>query len=95
MEKRGVPAVMITTDTFLQFGRRMAATQGCPYLVIASTPNPIRQLDSQALRLRAEAMLPTILEGLTLPPVEIVRRIKDVATQQIRPHGVVRSSIPV
>ncbi len=86
---------MIATDTFARFGRRMAATQGCPYLVIAETPNPIRQLDADALRVRAEAMLPTVVDGLTLPPDEIERRMQDFARGQIRPEGVVRSSTAV
>ena len=95
MEKRGIPTVMITTDMFTKFGRRMASTQGCPYAVIAETPNPIRQLDLAALKARVEAMLPTIVDGLTLPVGEIVRRIKGVAAEQIRPKGVVRSSVPI
>jgi hypothetical protein len=95
MEQRGIPTVMVATDTFTKFARRMAATQGSPYIVIAETPNPIRQLDADALRARVEAMLSTIIDGFTLPPAEIERRIKDVARQQIHPHGVVRSSVPV
>ncbi|MBI4188964.1 MAG: hypothetical protein HY525_00315 [Betaproteobacteria bacterium] len=86
---------MIATDMFAQFGRRMASTQGCPYAVIAETPNPIRQLDPEAWKARVEAMFPTILDGLTLPVAEIVRRIKVVASEQIRPKGVVRSSVPI
>ena len=86
---------MIATDMFTRFGRRMAATQGCPYIVIAETPNPIRQLEENAMRERAEAMLRTIVEGLTLPVVEIERRMKDVAREQIRPEGVVRSATAV
>ena len=86
---------MITTDMFTYFGRRMAATQDCPYIVIAETPNPIRQLDGKGFRERAEAMLPVIVDGLTLPREEIVRRIKDLASEQIRPKGVVRSQVPV
>lgn len=73
----------------------MASTQGCPYLIIAETPNPIRQLEPEALRVRAEAMIDTVIEGLTLPPAEIERRLKDVAAQQIHPAGVVRSAVPV
>ena len=95
MEERGIPTVMVATDMFTQFARRMAATQGYPYIVIAETPNPIRQLDPAAMRARVEAMLPTVVDGLTLPPEEIVRRIQDVAHQQIRPRGIVRSSKPV
>lgn len=86
---------MIVTDTFAQFGRRMAATQGCPYVTIAQTPNPIRQLEPEALRVRAEAMIATVIEGLTLSPAQIERKLKDRATQEIRPAGVVRSSVPV
>ncbi|OFZ89860.1 MAG: hypothetical protein A3I62_03730 [Betaproteobacteria bacterium RIFCSPLOWO2_02_FULL_62_79] len=86
---------MIATDTFTKFARRMASTQGCPYLIIAETPNPIRQLEPEALRARAEAMIDTVIEGLTLPPAEIERRLKDVAAQQIHPEGVVRSAVPV
>lgn len=86
---------MIVTDTFAQFGRRMAATQGCPYVTIAQTPNPIRQLEPEALRIRAEAMIATVIEGLTLSPAQIEQKLKDRATQEIRPAGVVRSSVPV
>jgi len=90
-----VPTVMITTDMFTQFGRRMASTQGCPYVVIAETPNPIRQLDPDALRARAEAMLPTIVNGLTRNPADIVASVRELAREQIRPAGVVRSSVPI
>jgi hypothetical protein len=86
---------MIVTDTFAQFGRRMASGVDCPYVVIAETPNPIRQLEPEALRLRATAMLPTIIDGLTTPPEEIERRMADKVQAQIRPRGVVRSSVPV
>jgi len=86
---------MVATDTFTRFARRMASTQGCPCIVIAETPNPIRQLDPDALRARAEAMIATVIDGLTLPPAEIERRLKDVAGQQIHPQGIVRSAVPV
>ncbi len=86
---------MIATDMFTKFARRMASTQGCPYVIIAETPNPIRQLDGEALRPRAEAMMKTIIEGLTQSPAEIERRLKSVVKQQIRPEGVVRSATPV
>lgn len=86
---------MIVTDTFAQFGRRMAATQGCPYVIIAQTPNPIRQLEPEALRSRAEAMIEAIIEGLTLAPAEIEQRLKERAREEIRPAGIVRSSVPV
>jgi hypothetical protein len=83
---------MVTTDTFSQFARRMAATQGCPYAVIAETPNPVRGLDPAALHARAEAMLPAIVDGFTLPPAEIERRTMAAIALHKRP---VRASIPV
>ena len=86
---------MIATDTFTRFARRMASTQGCPYVIIAETPNPIRQLEEAVIRERAEAMIGTVIDGLTMPPSEIERRLKDVARQEIHPPGVVRSATPV
>jgi hypothetical protein len=86
---------MITTNTFTNFARRLAATKGCPYVVIAETPNPIRQLEQAPLRQRAEAMLDTIIFGLTQSPTAIQRRIEKVAAAQIHPRGVVRAAMPV
>ena len=86
---------MIVTDTFSRFGRRMSSTQGCPYVTIAETPNPIRQLDPAALRVRAEAMISTVVDGLTLPASELERRLRGVAEAQIQPEGVVRAATPV
>jgi hypothetical protein len=86
---------MIVTDTFAQFGRRISASEGCPYVMIAETPNPIRQLDADAIRARVEAMLPSIVDGLTLPVGEIERRMQEGLVGQIRPAGVVRASKPV
>lgn len=86
---------MVVTDTFSKFARRMSSTQGWPYVIIAETGNPIRQLEPDVLRVRAEAMLATIIEGLTLPPGEIEFRLKTVARREIHPEGVVRSALPV
>jgi hypothetical protein len=86
---------MVVTDTFAKFARRMASTHGWPYVIIAETENPIRQLEPEALRARAEAMLGTVIEGLTLPPAEIEARLKQVARAEIHPEGVVRSATPV
>ena len=86
---------MITTDAFNVFGRRIASTVGCPYVVVAVTPNPIRQLEPEAIHARVSAMLPHIVDGLTLPPAQIVLRTKDQVRREIRPAGIVRSSTPV
>jgi hypothetical protein len=86
---------MITTNTFTNFARRLAATKGCPFVVIAETPNPIRQLEEGPLRQRAEAMLDTIIFGLTQSPAASQRRLAKVAPAQIHPQGVVRAAVPV
>ena len=86
---------MIATDNFSQFSRRMAATQGFPHVVIAETPNPLRQLDADALRVRAEAMIEAIVEGLTLPAAEIERRSKQSVIKQSGASRLVRSSVAV
>jgi len=86
---------MVVTDTFAKFARRMAATQGWPYVIIAETENPIRQLEPEALRTRAQAMIDVVIEGLTLPPAEIESRLKNVARAEIHPEGVVRSAVPI
>lgn len=85
---------MIVTDMFSKFARRMSSTQGFPYVVIAETPNPIRQLDAAALRPRAEAMFQTVVDGLTLPPAELQARMQHLIAQ-IHPKGVARSTVPV
>ena len=92
MERHGIPTVIVATDTFVQFVRRMATTQGCPYVAIAHTPNPVRGLDPEALRVRVEAMMPAIVDGLTLPPAELERRTKASMKGQVQP---VRASLPV
>ena len=61
---------------FSKFARRMSSTQGFPYVVIAETPNPIRQLEPEVLRQRAEAMLQTIIDysheqGLTAKKMKV------------------------
>jgi hypothetical protein len=85
---------MVVTDMFAKFARRMASTQGFPYAIIAETPNPIRQLEPEALRPRAEAMLQTIVDGLTLPGAELHARMQHVI-EEIQPKGIARSAVPI
>ena len=49
----------------------------------------------QPLRQRAEAMLDTIIFGLTQSPAVIQRSLEGIATAQIHPQGVVRAAVPV
>jgi hypothetical protein len=92
MERHGVPTVVVATDTFVQFVRRMAGTQGCPFVAIAETPNPVRGLDPESLQARVVAMMPAVVDGLTLPPAEIERRVRE--SEKARPQPV-RASVPV
>ena len=85
---------MVVTDMFSKFARRMSSTQGFPYVVIAETPNPIRQLEPEALRPRAQAMIQNVIDGLTLPPAELQARMQD-AIRQIHPQGIARSPVPI
>ena len=86
---------MIATDTFTNFGRRQASLKRQPCVVIAETPNPIRQLDQGNLRQRAEAMLDTIVWGLTAPAQVIQQRNQEIASRTVRPAGITRASHPV
>jgi hypothetical protein len=56
---------MVATDTFVEFARRMAATQGCRNIMIAETPNPLRALSPDAVKARAQSMMKAIVESLT------------------------------
>ncbi len=86
---------MIATDTFTNFGRRQASLKKQPHVVIAETPNPIRQLDEGDLRQRAEAMLDTIVWGLTAPAEVIQKHNQEIAAKTVRPKGIKRASHPV
>jgi len=85
---------MISTDTFTNFGRRQAGLKKQPHVVIADTPNPIRQLDEDSIRRRAQAMMETIVWGLTSPPDVIVQHNQAIAAKTIRPAGIIRASHP-
>ena len=86
---------MVSTDTFTNFGRRQASLKKQPYIVIADTPNPIRQLDESSIRLRAEAMLDTVIWGLTTPAQIIQEHNQELAARTVRPAGITRASHPV
>jgi len=86
---------MIATNTFTNFGRRQASLKRRPHVVIAETPNPIRQLDQVNLRERAEAMLDTIIWGLTAPAEVIQQHNQEIAAKTVRPAGITRASHPV
>jgi hypothetical protein len=85
---------MIATDTFTNFGRRQAGLKKQPHVVIAETPNPIRQLDEDSIRRRAQAMMETIVWGLTSPSDVIEQHNQGIAARTIRPAGIIRASHP-
>lgn len=63
-ERAGVPAVSITSDSFLMPGRAMARLQGFPGFEFLAARHPIASLDSDELRRRAEELLPDVLRVL-------------------------------
>jgi hypothetical protein len=52
----------------------------------------VRGLDPQALQARVDAMMPAVVAGLTLPPHELERRIREADATAAKP---VRASAPV
>ncbi len=86
---------MIAVDAFAGFGRRQAALKDCPSIVIAETPNPLRQLDEASLRDRALALIDTVVWGLTAPASKIERQNLEVAARLVNPQGVPRSAQPI
>lgn len=64
LERSGVPAVSIVSDSFLVSGRAMAEVQGFPGYEFAAVEHPVASLDDARLRDRARAVLPEVLRIL-------------------------------
>ena len=63
-EKQGVPAAPIATHTFVNMGRASAAAQGMPDYPFVVMEHPIGRLDDEALRKKAETVLPEVVRLL-------------------------------
>ena len=66
LEQQGVPAVAIVTEPFRETGRAMAEAWGLSSFRFVEMPHPIASLDGQALDERADRLLESVLELLTL-----------------------------
>lgn len=64
LERAGVPAVAITSDSFLMSGRAMAGVQGFPGFDFTAVAHPMASLDAAEVRERALAVLPDVLRIL-------------------------------
>jgi hypothetical protein len=66
LERAGVPAVSICTDSFLLPAQAMARAYGFPGFEFATVPHPIASLDTEQIRARARGVLPGVLRILGL-----------------------------
>jgi hypothetical protein len=64
LERSGVPAVSLVTDSFTVTGDAMAAAYGFPGFEYVLTPHPTASLSREEIRERVVAMMPRILEIL-------------------------------
>lgn len=64
LERSGVPAVSIVSDSFLVSGRAMAEVQGFPGYEFVAVRHPVASLDEAQLRDRVQAVLPEVLRIL-------------------------------
>jgi hypothetical protein len=64
LERAGVPAVSICTDSFLVSARAMAEAYGFPGFEFVAVPHPIASLDEAQIQARVRDLLPELLRIL-------------------------------
>jgi len=64
LERAGVPAVSICTDSFLAPARAMAKVYGFPGFEFVTVPHPLASLDGAQIQARARDVLPGVLRIL-------------------------------
>ncbi|TDD10970.1 UGSC family (seleno)protein [Nonomuraea diastatica] len=64
LERLGVPAVSIVSDSFLVSGGAMARVQGFPGYEFVAARHPVASLDENQIRDRAQAVMPEVLRIL-------------------------------
>lgn len=82
----------IVTEPLVNFARRMALSKGCASIAIAQTVDPVHGLAPDVLKARATALLPAVIDGLTLSAAEQTARLAASLSEQLNPTGLVRSS---
>jgi hypothetical protein len=64
LERAGVPAVSICTDSFVAPARAMAKVYGFPGYEFVTVPHPLASLDQAQIEERAADVLPGVLRIL-------------------------------
>jgi hypothetical protein len=64
LERAGVPAVSVVSDSFLMSGQAMATVQGFPGFEFVAVEHPVASLDATRLRDRVLVVLPDVLRIL-------------------------------
>jgi hypothetical protein len=64
LERAGVPAVSVCTDSFLAPARAMAKVYGFPGYEFVTVPHPLASLDDTQIGARAAGVLPAVLRIL-------------------------------
>ena len=67
LERAGVPAVSICTDSFRIPAQAMAKVYGFPGYEFVTIPHPIASLDEAQIEARAREVVPALLRILTAP----------------------------
>ena len=65
LERRGIPTVTVCSHLFQRLGDLERRSLGQPELPLAVTPHPIGGLAPAAVTAKADALLDTIVAGLT------------------------------
>jgi len=66
LERAGVPAVSICTDSFRVPAQAMALAYGFPGFEFVTVPHPVASLDQEQIQARARGVLPEVLRILGL-----------------------------
>jgi len=64
LEKKGIPAISIVTDAFVETGNIMASNWGIPGFRFLSVPHPVANLNDQALDQRANDVVGEVIDLL-------------------------------
>ena len=64
LERKGIPAISIVTDAFIETGNIMASNWGIPGFRFLSVPHPVANLNDEELDQRANDVVNEVVELL-------------------------------
>src|SRR2546425_5973173 len=70
LERRGIPTVIFTAQTFVHDAERTAASLGLPGLPLAVVPRPFTNQTPEGVHQMVEAAFEQVITGLTRPVAE-------------------------